>query len=406
MYMQWNIDQDLYYLGCSERRLALFEGAYPVPQGISYNSYLLKDAGCNVLFDTVDQHVGEQFLQRLKSSLAGEDLHYLVVHHLEPDHAALIGRVMSEYSSAKLLCSSSAKNMLVQFFGEVGWLSRVQTVVDGEELKLTKHQLKFLMAPMVHWPEVMVSYDMFNKTLFSADAFGSFGAVSGKLHLEDTSEDRTAYLPEFRRYYTNIVGKYGAQVNRLLQKVGALTIDRICPLHGKLLNSSLSFWLDCYQKWANYLPEEPSVVIYYASIYGGTEQAATLLADQLGALGIAKVAVYDVAAVHYSYLVAEAFRASHLVFASVSYNSGLFTAMQHLLQILGEHNLSSRKFALIENGSWAPSAAKCMREICSKFSGWSLIEPVVTIKSRLKADQLALIEHLASQIAQDVQLAK
>lgn len=394
------IDENLYYLGCSERRLMLFEGAYPVPSGMSYNSYLLKD-GYNVLFDTVDRHVGEEFLENLHLALAGAELHYLVVHHMEPDHAALIDRVMSKYESTRLLCSNRTCSMLPQFFAKANWLDRVRVVADNEELELGKHKLKFMMAPMVHWPEVMVTYDEFNHTLFSADAFGSFGALDGDLYLSGSLDKMVQYLPEYRRYYTNIVGKYGAQVIKLLQKVSELEVDRICPLHGRILKEQLSFWIDYYQKWAVYLPEEKAVMIGYASIYGGTERVATMLADGLVARGVTNVVVYDVAAVHYSYLVAEAFRVSHIVLASVSYNGGLFDAMRHLLQVLIEYNLSGRRFAMIENGSWAPSAAKCMQELLQRLNGCELVGPTVSVRSRIDAGQAVALGQLVDNLTKD-----
>ena len=328
MYNIRKIFDDLLYIGCSDRRLQLFESAYPVPNGISYNSYLLKDEK-TVLFDTVDKVCSVQFFKNLDAALADRVLDYLVVQHMEPDHAALIEEVVSRYPGIKLLCTAKAQAMMKQFF-TFDIDSYVQPVKEGEILNTGNHELQFVMAPMVHWPEVMVTYDKTTETLFSADAFGSFGAINGNLFDDEVDWERD-YLDEARRYYTNIVGKYGLQVQMLLKKVQNLGIKLICPLHGLLMKENIALFIEKYDNWSTYTPEKKGVLLAYTSVYGGTEAAVELLAAKLADKGIKDIKMFDLSFVEQSKVLAEAFKYSHIVLASTTYNAGVFESMQLFL---------------------------------------------------------------------------
>lgn len=313
------VNDDLVYLGVSDRRLELFENVYPIPRGISYNSYLLLDEQ-TVLFDTVDRSVNGQFFENLAYALHGRKLDYFVVQHMEPDHCSAISEVLQRYPEAKILCSEAAAKMITQFFS-LGITSRGYIVTEGMELSAGKHKLVFLMAPMVHWPEVMMTYDATDGTLFSADAFGTFGALNGNLFADEVNFE-TEWLADARRYYTNIVGKYGQQVQDVLAKAATVQINTICPLHGPVWRDNLPWIIEKYDKWSSYTPEDQgAVMVVYGSVYGGTENAANILAGKLSEGGVRNVAVYDVSKTHVSELIAEAFRCSHIVFASITYNS-------------------------------------------------------------------------------------
>ncbi len=313
------VNDDLVYLGVSDRRLELFENVYPIPRGISYNSYLLLDEQ-TVLFDTVDRSVNGQFFENLAYALHGRKLDYFVVQHMEPDHCSAISEVLQRYPEAKILCSEAAAKMITQFFS-LDITSRGYIVTEGMELSAGKHKLVFLMAPMVHWPEVMMTYDATDGTLFSADAFGTFGALNGNLFADEVNFE-TEWLADARRYYTNIVGKYGQQVQDVLAKAATVQINTICPLHGPVWRDNLPWIIEKYDKWSSYTPEDQgAVMVVYGSVYGGTENAANILAGKLSEGGVRNVAVYDVSKTHVSELIAEAFRCSHIVFASITYNS-------------------------------------------------------------------------------------
>ena len=313
------VNDDLVYLGVSDRRLELFENVYPSPRGISYNSYLLLDEQ-TVLFDTVDRSVNGQFFENLAYALHGRKLDYFVVQHMEPDHCSAISEVLQRYPEAKILCSEAAAKMITQFFS-LDITSRGYIVTEGMELSAGKHKLVFLMAPMVHWPEVMMTYDATDGTLFSADAFGTFGALNGNLFADEVNFE-TEWLADARRYYTNIVGKYGQQVQDVLAKAATVQINTICPLHGPVWRDNLPWIIEKYDKWSSYTPEDQgAVMVVYGSVYGGTENAANILAGKLSEGGVRNVAVYDVSKTHVSELIAEAFRCSHIVFASITYNS-------------------------------------------------------------------------------------
>ena len=394
-----NITEDLIYLGCSDRRLALFESAYPVKDGVSYNSYLLKDEK-TVLFDTVDKSCSEQFYENLETALSGRNLDYIVVQHMEPDHCALLANVVSKHPDAKIVCTAKTVAMIKQFFNfDID--SRVQVVKEGDILNTGVHELQFIMAPMVHWPEVMVTYDKTSKILFSADAFGSFGAINGNLYDNEVNWE-CDYLSEARRYYTNIVGKYGLQVQMLLKKAAGLDIDMICPLHGLIIRKNIGLFVEKYQKWSTYTPEENSALIVYSSVYGGTENVANILASKLADKGVKNIKMFDISMTHSSFVLAEAFRYSHIILATTTYNAGIFESMDAFLKVLESHNLQNRKFVLIENGSWASTCGKLMREILEKIKGTEFIDDTMCIKSTIKQEQYSLLDNMADKIVESI----
>ena len=351
MHCVRKVTDDLLMIGGNDRRIALFENVYPVPDGVSYNSYLLLDEK-TVLFDTVDKAIRDLFLENLEYALGRRKLDYLVVSHMEPDHCAVIADVYRMHPEVKIVCNAKTISMIRQFFAfDID--NAALLVKDGDTLPTGRHTLTFLTAPMVHWPEVMVTYDSADKILFSADAFGTFGALSGSV-FADESDFYGSKIGEARRYYTNIVGKYGTQVQALLKKASTVEISMICPLHGPIWREGIDGFIDKYVKWSSYTPEERAVLILYASIYGNTENAAEILAARLAEHGVRNIAVYDVSVTDPSYLVAEAFRCSHIVFASATYNAGIFTNMELLLHELESHNLQNRTVAVIENGRGRP----------------------------------------------------
>ena len=396
MYCVKNVTEDLYWVGGSDRRLALFENIYPIPRGVSYNSYVLMDEK-TVLLDTVDAAISELFYENLAHVLGGRELDYLVIQHMEPDHCAAIGGVVLRYPNVKLVCNAKTVAMLKQFY-DFDVDARVMLVKEMDTLTTGRHTLTFVMAPMVHWPEVMVTFDTTDGTLFSADAFGTFGALNGNLFADEVEFERD-WLPDARRYLTNIVGKYGPQVQAVLKKAAGLDIQRICPLHGPVWRENLGWFIDKYDKWSRYEPEEQAVVIAYGSVYGNTENAASILAAKLGDAGVRDIAMYDVSVTDPSYVLSEAFRCSHLVLAASTYNGGIFTPMETLLLELKAHNLQNRTVAVMENGSWAPSAGKQIKEILGSMKNMTILEEGLTVKSALKEDQLAQVDALAKAIA-------
>ena len=395
------IENNLYYIGCSDRRLALFESAYPVPDGMSYNSYLLNDEK-TVLLDTVDKSCSEQFFENLAAALAGKKLDYIIVHHMEPDHCALLQDVISIYPEVKIVCTQKTLNMINQFF-DFDTENRVMLVKEGERLNTGSHEFVFYMAPMVHWPEVMVSYEKKNKILFSADAFGSFGAINGNLFDNEVNWERD-YLDEARRYYTNIVGKYGLQVQMLLKKAAGLEIKMICPLHGLIIKENIDLFAEKYDKWSSYTPEKSGVLIAYTSVYGGTENAMNILAGMLADNGIKDIKMYDLSYTHYSKVLSECFKYSNLVLGTTTYNGGIFESMQNFLHILTAHNLQNRKITLIENGSWAPVCGSQMKGILEGLKGTEFLEPGLCIKSTLKNNQIDELENVVNTIVKFLKL--
>ena len=395
MYCVKKMTEDLYWVGGNDRRLALFENVYPIPRGVSYNAYVVLDEK-TVLLDTVDNSVSPIFFENLAHVLNGRKLDYLIVNHMEPDHAATIEAVVLRYPEVTLVCNKKTAQMMKNFFSfDVD--SRVHLVAEMDTLCTGRHTFAFVMAPMVHWPEVMVTYDVTTKTLFAADAFGTFGALGGNLYADEVNF-QTEWLDDARRYYTNIVGKYGTQVQALLKKAATIEIETICPLHGPVWRKDIGWFIDKYVHWATYTPEEDAVVIAYASVYGNTETAANILAGKLADLGVRNVKVYDVSATHASEIVSECFRASHLVFLSTTYNAGMFVNMENLVHDIVNHNLQNRTIALVENGSWAPTAGGLMRAEFSKLKNCTILDETVTIKSSLKEAQLESMDALAEAI--------
>lgn len=398
MYCTRKVTDDLTWVGADDRRLAMFEGVYSVLDGVSYNSYLLADEK-TVLFDTVDKAVAKTFFENLEHALGGRKLDYLVVQHMEPDHSATIDELLLRHPEATIICNDKIKKMIGQFFS-ADLESKVRTIKEGDTLETGRHTLTFVMAPMVHWPEVMVTYDSTDKILFSADAFGTFGALNGALFADEVDFARD-FMDEARRYYTNIVGKYGVQVQALLKKAAALDIEMICPLHGFVWRSNLGDYIDKYAKWSAYEPEDTGVMIAYASVYGNTENAANILACLLRDRGI-KTVMFDVSVVPASEIVAASFRWSHLVFASTTYNAGIFVTMDELLRDLASHNLQNRTVAFIQNGSWAPTSGKLMREIIAPLKNMTVLDETVNISSSLKPGQGADMEKLADAVAASI----
>lgn len=398
MFCTRKVNDDYTWVGADGRRLAMFEGVYDVPRGVSFNSYLLTD-GKTVLFDTADASVCRVFLENVAHGLNGRALDYLVVQHMEPDHAADIRDLLVRHPETTVVCSAAAKNMLAQFFGP-GYEGRISVVKEGDTLCTGRHTLHFVAAPMVHWPEVLMTYDETDKLLLTADAFGTFGALNGALFADEVNFDRD-YLDEARRYYTNIVGKYGTQVQAVLKKAAGLDIQMLLPLHGFVWREDLGYFLGKYDLWSRYEPEVRGVMIAYASVYGGTENAANVLACRLAEKGI-RVKMFDASVTPASYIVSAAFQYSHLVFASTTYNMGIFVTMEQLLHDIAAHALADRRYALIENGSWSPVSGRKMQALLSPLQGWSEVEPVLTVKSALRPDQEAQMERLADAIAADV----
>ena len=395
------ISNDLFYIGCSDRKLSLFESAYPVKDGMSYNSYLVKDDK-TILFDTVDRVCAEQFYENLNAALNGRHLDYIAVQHMEPDHCALLEEVVKSHPDVKIVCTQKTVSMIKQFFNfDID--SRVIVVKEGDTLNTGKHEFQFIMAPMVHWPEVMVTYDKTDKILFSADAFGSFGAVNGNLYDDEVRWERD-YLDEARRYYTNIVGKYGLQVQMLLKKAAGLDIKMLCPLHGLIIRKNIDLFINKYDKWSKYEPEENGVLIAYSSVYGGTESAVNLLAAKIADNGVKNIKMFDVSISHPSFVLSEAFRYSHIVIATTTYNAGIFESMETFLHILSSHNLQNRKYVIIQNGSWAPSCGSQIREILEKLKGAEILDDSICIRSTLKEEQIVELDNVVNTIVKSLNL--
>ncbi len=396
MYDVKKINEDLYWIGANDRRITLFENIFPVKEGVSYNSYILLDEK-TVVFDTVDNSVNERFLENIAYTLNGRDLDYLIVNHLEPDHCGTIETLIAKYKGIKIVCNAKAKAMAEQYFSSIN-PDDFHVIKEGDELSVGRHVLTFIMAPMLHWPEVMVTYDKTSKTLFSADAFGTFGALAGRIFADEYNFE-TDFLDSMRRYYSNIVGKYGAQAQALLKKSTSLEINLICPLHGPIWRDNLELLLDKHQKWSTYTPEERGVVIAYASAYGNTQNAIEILAGELCTNGFKTVKIFDVSSTDTSYIVSEIFKYSHIVFAAPTYNGAIFQAMETLLHDLKLLNVQNRVVALIENGSWGPTSAKQMETIIGTMKDMTIIDEKVTIKATLKENQLDDIINIAKALS-------
>lgn len=379
------ISQEIHYVGVNDHAIDLFESQYRVPNGMAYNSYVIADEK-NAVIDSVDAHFTEVWLDNIRNVLGGKAPDYIIVQHMEPDHSGSLLRFLEAYPTAKVVASAKAFPMIQNFFSGVS-PERQVTVGEGSTLSLGKHTLLFIAAPMVHWPEVIMTYDSTDKVLFSADAFGKFGA-------QDTAED---WDDEARRYYIGIVGKYGTQVQAVLKKAAALDIQTICPLHGPVLSGDLSHYLDLYSKWSSYAPEEEGILIAYTSVYGNTRRAVEQLAETLKAAG-QTVVVRDLARSDMSQAVADAFRYSHLILATTTYNNDIFPFMREFIQHLTARGFCNRTVGIVENGSWAPSAARVIKGLLEKSKNLTLLEPVVTLRSALSEESAVQLEQLAKAL--------
>ena len=390
-----NVSDSVVWVGGSDRRLSLFENLFPIPRGVSYNSYVILDEK-TALLDTADSSITLQFLENVRATLGDRPLDYLIVNHMEPDHCATIETLLPYYPNLKIVGNAKTFQMMRQFF-DFDVDSRALVVKEGDALELGQHTLRFYTAPMVHWPEVMVSYEESEKILFSADAFGTFGAVDGGLFNDEVDFDKD-WLDDARRYYSNIVGKYGAQVQAALKKLSGLDIQTICPLHGPIWRSDLGYLLGKYDLWSRYEPEDKAVAIFYASMYGHTENAANILADSLAAAGVKDVKVYDVSSTHVSELISQVFRCSHIVLACPTYNNSIYPAMYNFLHDMKALLVQNRTVGIIENGTWNPASGKLMRLRLDEMKNMNVLEPVVTLKSALKADSKAQLDALKDAI--------
>jgi flavorubredoxin len=398
MYCVRNVTEDLYWVGANDHRLALFENVYPIPRGVSYNSYLLTDEK-TVLFDTVDWAACRQFLENVEHVLNGRSLDYLVINHLEPDHAACIEEVLLRWPGVTLISNEKAFMLMRQFGFSVDAHKEIE-VKEGDTFSFGKHTVTFVFAPMVHWPEAMVTFDVTNGALFSADAFGTFGALDGKLFADEVNFDRD-WLDDARRYLTNIVGKYGPHIQLLLKKAGGILdqIKFICPLHGPVWRKDLMYFIQKYDTWSRYLPEEKGVMIVYASMYGNTESAAQALAAKLCEKGMTKVAVYDVSSTHVSQLISEVFKYSHLVLASVTYNLGIYPAMHDFLMDMKALNVQNRTAAIVENGSWACKSGDLIQKfLTEEMKDITVLNERLSMASSLSSEKEPELNALADAI--------
>jgi len=389
------VTDDIIWVGCNDRRLARFENIFPLQNGVSYNSYLVMDEKIT-LFDTMDSNATEQFIENIDYVLDGKAVDYLVVQHMEPDHCANIARLLRKFPEMKLVVNAKTVKMIEQFFHVVE-ADKLVVVKEGDTLNTGKHTFTFVMAPMVHWPEVMVTYDSTEKVLFSADAFGTFGALNGNIFNDEVDFEKD-WLHEARRYYANIVGKYGVPVQALLKKAAGLDIQVICPLHGPVWRNELGYFIDKYDKWSKYEPEDKEVVIIYGSIYGHTEAAANALATKLAIKGLKKIKVYDVSQTHVSDLIAEIFRASHIVLACSTYNGGIYPPMENLLADMKALAVQNRTVAIMENGTWAPAAGRLMMKELEEMKNINILDMKLAIKSALQNDREAELDAFAQQI--------
>ena len=399
MYCTRKITDAVTWVGGCDRRLSLFENLFPVPSGVAYNSYLILDEK-TALMDTADIAILRQFMDNVLGTLDGRALDYLVVDHMEPDHCAAIDELCRRFPEMKVVGNAKTFNLMRQFY-QIDLAGRTVEVKEGDSLDLGSRRLTFVMAPMVHWPEVMMAYEGTEGLLFSADAFGTFGAMNGNLFADEVNFERD-WLDDARRYYTNIVGKYGPSVQTLLKKASGLDIRTLCPLHGPVWREDISWYVDKYLTWSSYEPEEKAVMIAYGSIYGNTENAANILACKLAERGIRNIAMYDASSTHPSTIISEAFRCSHLVFASATYNGGIFSSMEHVLMDLKAHNLQNRTVALMENGSWGVLSGKQMKEIIGSMKNMTILEQMVTVKSSLKESQMEELDSMADAIAESM----
>lgn len=400
MHCVRKVTDDLYWVGANDHRLALFENIHPIPRGVSYNAYLLLDKQ-SVLFDTVDWSACRQLLENVEFLLAGRPLDYLVINHMEPDHGASIEEVLLRHPGVKIISTEKAFMLMRQFGFRIDGHELIE-VREGDTQSLGAHTVTFVYAPMVHWPEAMVTFDVTNGVLFAADAFGSFGALDGKLFNDEVNFDRD-WIDDARRYFTNIVGKYGPHVQALLKKAGTIDIKLICPLHGPVWRSDFGYFLDKYDRWSRYEPEEKGVMIVYASMYGNTEAAAGALAVKLAEKGMTNVVMYDVSSTHVSYLISETFRLSHVVLASVTYNLGIYPVMHNYLMDMKALNLRNRTFAIVENGSWACKSGDLMQKfIETELKEMTVLSERLSLASALSETKEDELETLANSLIESM----
>ena len=395
MYCTRNVTESIIWVGGCDRRLALFENLFPISRGVAYNSYVILDEK-TALIDTVDSSISRQFLENIHHALNGRSLDYLVINHMEPDHCANIEELMLRFPNLHIVGNEKTLTLIRQFY-DMDVEGRILTVKENDILSLGRHTLRFYFTPMVHWPEVMMSYEENEKILFSADAFGSFGALNGALFSDEVDFDKD-WLRDARRYYGNIVGKYGPQVQAALRKLSGVDIRMLCPLHGPVWRHDLDYILGKYDRWSRYEPEKKTVALFYGSMYGDTENAVNILAAGLAEHGIRNIAVYDMSSIHVSELIAEVLRCSHLVLASPTYNNGIYPAMLNFLHDMKALNLQNRTVALIENGSWAPSSAKQIQALLEDMKKIRILQPVVSIRSSVKQDAMRSLSELKEKI--------
>ena len=400
MYNVRKLTDDLTWIGVSDRKITKFENVYKLNSGMNYNSYFL-DCGASILIDTVDKALEDVFFDNLAYCLNGRSLDYIIVQHMEPDHSATLAAVLDANDQAKIILNAKTLQFISQFFPGKDYSSRAVIVKDGDELELGSHKFKFLFAPMVHWPEVMFSFDMTEGTLFSADAFGSYGATNGSI-FADAKDFDTELLTEARRYYTNIVGKYGMQTINALKKASALDIKMICPLHSYVWRKDISKIISCYQTWGSYTPEKKGVFILQGSIYGHTANACEVLMTELDKRGIEAV-ILDASVTDISDVIANAFKYSHIVIASPTYNNGIYSPVEHAVTELASHGLTGRAFSVIENGTWAPASGKGLMAIIEGLKNCRVIGQTVTVKSAGNEDTRSVISDLADAIRDDIE---
>ena len=393
------ITSDLYWVGGSDRRLELFENIFPLSKGVSYNSYLLMDEK-TVLFDTADHAIGHQFLENIKAVLNGRALDYLVVNHMEPDHCAMIEELILRYPNMQIIGNAKTFPLISQFF-DFDLDGKAITVKEGDTFSSGAHTLHFIMAPMIHWPETMMTYDETDKVLFSADAFGTFGALNGNIFNDEVDFD-TEWLDETRRYYTNIVGKYGIQVQNVLKKTAELDIRVICPLHGPIWRTNLDYIIEKYDTWSRYEPEEAGVMIAYASMYGNTENMAEIFAAILAEAGVKNIRMHNISKTHVSELISDSFKYSHIILAAPTYNNGVYPLMHSYLEDMKALSLQNRTIAVLGNGTWAPQSSKLISAKIGEMKNMRLLDLAITIKSSVKDSHMEEIQSLARQIAAEV----
>lgn len=398
MFCVRKVVEDIYWVGGNDRRLALFENIHPIPRGVSYNSYLLIDKK-TVLFDTVDWSISREFIENIQHVLNGRNLDYLIINHMEPDHGASIEEIILRYPNIKIISTQKAFCLMKQFGFNID--EKEEVVKEGDVKSFGKHSMKFISAPMVHWPETMVTFDITNGVLFSGDAFGSFGALNGKLFNDEVNFEHE-WLDDARRYYTNIVGKYGTNVQSLLKKAKEIDIKVICPLHGPIWRNNLEYFIDKYNKWSKYEPEEKAVMIVYASMYGNTENVANILATKLVEKGLKNVVMYDVSTTDISKLISETFRVSHVILASATYNLGIYPPMHNYLVDMKALNIQNRSFSIIENGSWACNVGKLIYEFLENMKNIEILDNKITIISSMKKENISEIDNLVENISKSI----